>query len=293
MALASALMQHASAPALMNTDARPWVWGLFWLHLLAQPIYALLPPALVLTGTLVIVLSFTAFSFAHMSHQRGLAATLRFVVLCIVICGGLEVISVATGFPFGRYTYSGGLGPGIFGVPFLVPLCWFMMAYPVICLVESVARGWWRIPLAALALTAWDLFLDPQIVRSGLWVWLDPPFYAGIPLQNYFGWLLTAFILFLVWFHGQDKKNLNTIRLPRDHFEVLPIIAYIWTWFGSFIVNVFWWNEPLVGIVGGVGMAIFAVPMLLHLYKLVWLRQWLTTFPFLRNLSLFHHDSRT
>jgi uncharacterized membrane protein len=264
-------MQHAPTPRLWwpaptNT---PVVWLLFWLHLLAQPIYALLPSGLVIAGTLVIVLSFTAFSLAHLAYERGLRTAIELLLLCIVVCGGLEVLSVQTGIPFGRYVYSGALGPGIFGVPFLVPLCWLMMAYPVIRLTELLAVGWWRVPLAALALTAWDLFLDPQIVRSGLWTWLEPGFYAGIPLQNYIGWLVTATILFALWFSGPGKTSHAP---PPDVFATLPHLAYLWTWIGSTIVNLVWWNQPLVGVVGGIGMALFAIPTIYYLLRLPWLR---------------------
>jgi uncharacterized membrane protein len=262
---------HHQRLAWPSQPSTPVVWLLFCLHLLAQPVYALLPSSLVIAGTLVIVLSFTAFSLAHLAYSRGTRAALELLLLCVIVCGGLEVLSVQTGIPFGRYIYSGALGPGIFGVPFLVPLCWLMMAYPVIRLSELLAVGWWRIPCASLALTAWDLFLDPQIVRTGLWTWLDPGFYAGIPLQNYVGWLVTALLLFTLWFSGPGK---NSQGPPRDVLGALPHLAYLWTWFGSTIVNLLWWNQPLVGLVGGIGMALFAIPMLLKLRKLPWLRHY-------------------
>ena len=44
--------------------------------------------------------------------------------------GGLiaEAVGVATGIPFGRYTYTGTLGPEVLGVPVIVPMAWVMMA---------------------------------------------------------------------------------------------------------------------------------------------------------------------
>jgi putative membrane protein len=49
-----------------------------------------------------------------------------------------------------------------------------------------------RIGLGAVALTAWDLFLDPQMVREGFWEWHRPGRYRTIPITNYLGWLVTA-----------------------------------------------------------------------------------------------------
>ena len=42
------------------------------------------------------------------------------------------------------------------------------------------------------ALTAWDLFLDPQMTAEGYWRWTRRGRYRGIPLTNYAGWLLTS-----------------------------------------------------------------------------------------------------
>ena len=49
-----------------------------------------------------------------------------------------------------------------------------------------------RIALGSAALTAWDLFLDPQMVGEGYWVWARRGLYRGIPLGNFVGWFLTG-----------------------------------------------------------------------------------------------------
>jgi putative membrane protein len=43
-----------------------------------------------------------------------------------------------------------------------------------------------------VALTAWDLFLDPQMVGEGYWRWVRAGRYRGIPVTNYLGWLATS-----------------------------------------------------------------------------------------------------
>ncbi|KAA9374610.1 carotenoid biosynthesis protein [Microbispora cellulosiformans] len=52
-----------------------------------------------------------------------------------------------------------------------------------------------RVCLGAVALTAWDLFLDPQMLRLGLWVWAEPGPYRGVPLGNFAGWLLVSLLV--------------------------------------------------------------------------------------------------
>jgi uncharacterized membrane protein len=105
----------------------------------------------------------------------------------------LERIGTRTGLPFGRYSYTGSLRPTVAGIPVAVPLAWFGMAVPA----RETAHGIRpspvsRIVLGGACLTAWDLFLDPQMVAEGYWRWERPGRYRGIPLTNFGGWLVTG-----------------------------------------------------------------------------------------------------
>jgi len=109
-----------------------------------------------------------AASAAEAVQARGL----RRGGLPVAAAGGIgfaaELAGVATGRPFGTYAYSGKLGPRVRGVPLLAAAAWAMMARPA-----WVAAGWVaprravRVPVAAAALTAWDVFLDPRMAREG------------------------------------------------------------------------------------------------------------------------------
>jgi len=85
------------------------------------------------------------------------------------------------------------------GVPVVVPLAWFAMAVPAretahaALGARSTARR--RVVLGAAALTAWDAFLDPQMVGEGFWVWRRQGCYRGIPFSNYLGWFVTALLV--------------------------------------------------------------------------------------------------
>ena len=92
------------ASPFTSSHAERFVWALFALHLIAQPVYSLLPANFERLGTLVIVLSGTAFGFAHLAVSRGLKSALTMMMLCLVVAGGLEVLSVQTGFPYGQYS---------------------------------------------------------------------------------------------------------------------------------------------------------------------------------------------
>jgi putative membrane protein len=108
----------------------------------------------------------------------------------------IERVGSTRGVPFGRYEYTGALRPAIGAVPLVVPAAWWAMALPAreaahaALGTRSTVRR--RVVAGAVALTAWDVFLDPQMVREGYWRWHRRGAYRGIPLTNFVGWLVTA-----------------------------------------------------------------------------------------------------
>jgi putative membrane protein len=104
-----------------------------------------------------------------------------------------EWAGTRTGFPFGSYRYTGLLRPAAATVPLVVPLAWAAMGLPGYAVGAALARGRaGRIAAGAVALTAWDLFLDPQMITNGFWRWAHPGPYHGVPLSNFAGWLLVS-----------------------------------------------------------------------------------------------------
>jgi lycopene beta-cyclase len=102
--------------------------------------------------------------------------------------------------------------------------------------------------ISGLAFTAWDLFLDPQMVQWRLWIWDRPPptGYFGIPWTNYAGWFLCAATL--------------TAALSPPSLPYVPLIAvYVLTWFLKTVGQVAFWHLPGPGFVGAIGMGIFAI----------------------------------
>lgn len=108
----------------------------------------------------------------------------------------IEVLGVRTGRPFGRYRYTDALRPQFAGVPIIVPMAWAAMALPARETAHAAlgrrSNPRRRVLLGAAALTAWDVFLDPQMVSEGFWRWASPGRYRGIPLTNFAGWFITG-----------------------------------------------------------------------------------------------------
>lgn len=233
---------------------------------LAQIGYPLLdgpgPASTTLTGvTIAAVLLFCGASLTHAALTVGArgAATL------LVVAGGTglvaESVGVGTGFPFGEYAYAGTLGPQLLGVPLLVPLAWTMMAYPTLLAARWLVghRGWAAGPVAALALAAWDVFLDPQMVAAGHWAWAFPdpglPGVEGIPLTNFAGWLLVALVM---------QTTLQRLLGPTwpQASTTVPAALLAWTWLGSTLANAVFFGRPGVAAWGFVAMGVVVGPAL-------------------------------
>ena len=196
--------------------------------------------------TVAVVVVFAAASISHAVVHRGFGVAARLVVAA----GGTgllaEAVGIRTGVPFGTYRYTGTLGPDVLGVPIVIPLAWTMMAYPAAIVGRLATRTTaGAIVLAAGALTVWDLFLDPQMVAAGHWVWQQPgPALAGIPLMNYAGWFLTALVI--------QAVLVPAVHTPRD--DRIPVLLYVWTWIGSVVAHLLFLGTPFVALTGGVGM---------------------------------------
>jgi uncharacterized membrane protein len=164
-----------------------------------------------------------------------------------------ELVGVATGRPFGHYRYSARLGPRVAGVPLLAAAAWAMLARPAWVTAGLISRR--RVPrvaLAAGALTAWDVFLDPRMVREGYWSWPGGGRYEGVPASNFAGWGLTGLTVFAAY-----------ARLARDEPPGDEALAlYVWTWLGELTANALVWRRPRVAAAGGAAMGAFAAPAL-------------------------------
>ena len=167
-----------------------------------------------------------------------------------------ELAGVASGRPFGHYRYGRGLGRQVGGVPLLAAAAWAMMARPAWVVAGHVtARRAARVAAAAGALTAWDVFLDPRMVREGYWTWPGGGRYEGVPLSNYLGWLLTGSAIFTVWSAVEGDVPLS----PADDGA---LALYAWTWVGETVANAALWRRPRVAAAGTLAMGAFAVPAL-------------------------------
>jgi uncharacterized membrane protein len=183
----------------------------------------------------------------------GRSKTLRFVVLVILISWLAEALGTRYGGIFGDFSYTSSLQPQLLDVPVLIPLAWLMMLLPSWAAAQALANRFARrwqflafIVFSALAMTAWDLFIEPQMVAWGFWVWEQSGGYFGIPWSNFAGWIMVSAMITLI------------VR-PQN----IPTTPFLWMYTIMWLLQtaglVLFWGMPGPGIVGGIFMGIIAI----------------------------------
>ncbi len=153
----------------------------------------------------------------HAMGRLGARPALGIFALSFIVSLGSELLGTSTGLPFGVYGYTQLLGYKIGDlVPFNIPTSWFYMLYASLAICgrllpakdDSTSKWYWAL-IASLVLTAWDVSMDPAMVKTRHWVWDIPDLSAtsafsqfigreiffGMPLTNWLGWLLTGIVV--------------------------------------------------------------------------------------------------
>jgi putative membrane protein len=148
-----------------------------------------------------------AFALIHGALVYRLRGILTFILLSLAIGNLFENLSILTGFPFGRYHFTGVMGPKVFAVPILLGLAYVGMGY-ISWTVARVILGDAGQPLtgsrlvtrplvAAFVMVAWDFSQDA--IWSNLvhgWRWHEGGAYFGVPVSNFAGWYLTVYLIY-------------------------------------------------------------------------------------------------
>jgi hypothetical protein len=220
------------------TAARAWRIALsLWLAaMIATPValWSLGPSAFAPMATLG-VLAHTAASSTPLVTHWGWRRWLELFLPLLALVWLLEWIGVAMGWPFGEYHYTIALQPQLLSIPLTVALAWAMMLIPSWAVGAAIVGdttgrlSWKAAVVAAAAFTAWDLYLDPQMVARGLWVWEQPGVYLGLILR------------------------------PRDLPRLPLLVIYALTWLFQGLALGLFWGQPGPALCGLMGMGIFAV----------------------------------
>jgi uncharacterized membrane protein len=218
--------------------------------------------------TTVIVVVMCAAAVLATAARYGPGRAFAALVASAGIGFAAEVVGTATGYPFGTYEYTGGLGPSLASVPLIVGLAWAMGALPALAAAARLTAGRSRIATAAvtgLGLGAWDVFLDPQMVADGRWRWADPdPHLLGVPdvpLTNFAGWLLVAGIV------GAVLCVLLRPAAPVPAAVEPAEAQFLWIYTASVLAHAVFLGLPGSAAWGALVMGAIAVPLALRLMR--------------------------
>ncbi len=222
-----------------------WLTAAWLLAMIAIPIMSwVIGNAVLPWGVLISVILLVSAVLGVLRQAWGSVRTLRMAAIILPVAWLIEWLGSTTGFLFGHYHYTNLLQPQLGHVPLLIPLAWLMMLPPAWAVAAVIMRGrtgLWFILISAMAFTAWDLFLDPQMVNWGYWVWDGNPLgagsYFGIPWLNFLGWLVSAVLL--------------TFLVQPKHIPVQPLVLiYVITWILQTIGQLFFWHMPGPALTG-------------------------------------------
>jgi uncharacterized membrane protein len=185
-----------------------------------------------------------------------------FGVAGLVISNILENLSIATGFPFGHYHYTGA--GKIFQVPWFIGPAYLATGYlawvvATVLLRDVRPNSPWLTTIgtpviAAFAMTAWDLSLDPVASTiKHFWIWEDGGGFFGVPLVNFLGWTLTVYLFMQVFaLYLRSPGPLPTSEPDRARGSELQAVLLYGATTISFFTNFFTGDRKIV--VDAVGM---------------------------------------
>ena len=205
--------------ALMLASAEGWL-----------PAVLAFNPLLILGGVLVMRLPIAA-TLAPLLDRR-LAVGLVAVGLYAY---AIELVGLATGLPYGEFSYGVALGPMLpggvpLGLPaFFLPLV--LNAYLLVALLlgSRWELAWVRVPATVAVVLAIDLVLDPAAVALGLWGYAASGAYYGVPLSNFGGWLVSATVATVLVDLTVDRAQLRR-RLDRCVFALDDLLSFVLLW---------------------------------------------------------------
>ncbi|MBN1195754.1 MAG: carotenoid biosynthesis protein [Methanomicrobiaceae archaeon] len=171
-------------------------------------------------------------SYAGYAAWLGLKRSVSLVCVLSVLPLLVEALAVATGFPYGIFSYGDVLGWKVFGlVPWTVAFAYPPLLLGVVALARHLAGPYPRklIPIATGLLVAADLVIDPAAVHAGFWSWEEYGWYYGIPPVNFAGWVLTgALYITIIWWFVKTPSAKSCLDPVAGASSMLLILAF-WT----------------------------------------------------------------
>lgn len=143
-------------------------------------------------GSFVATFLISAPSILALFRWLGPRRALLSILALSAFAYAIETTGVVTGLPYGEFSYGDALGPKAFGlVPYLLPVSYLPLVLGAVGASGAGRPLSWALR-SAVVLVAIDAVLDPGAVRLGFWEYAGGGPYFGVPVSNFFGWLLSG-----------------------------------------------------------------------------------------------------
>ncbi|MEN8886559.1 MAG: carotenoid biosynthesis protein [Winogradskyella sp.] len=130
-----------------------------------------------------------------------------------------EALGVNFGLIFGSYAYGDNLGYKVFGVPLMICVNWTLLVATTADVSKYfVKNSVISAVLGASLMTGLDVILEVSAPRFDFWEFEN----GIIPIQNYIGWFVTAFIAHL----GYQYFKVETHKVISWHVLLSIIIFF-------------------------------------------------------------------
>ncbi len=107
-----------------------------------------------------------------------------------------EWLGVNFGLIFGAYSYGNNLGPKIWGVPWMIGVNWTILVFLSASIAQRITQNLWiGATIGAVLMVFLDLIIEVIAPYFDFW-----EFNCNVvPLQNYIGWFVVAFLAHLIY----------------------------------------------------------------------------------------------
>lgn len=130
-----------------------------------------------------------------------------------------EALGVNLGWIFGTYAYGENLGFKLIGVPLMICINWAVLTAITADIAKYISKNIWISAfIGATLMTLLDIVIEVSAPRFDFWEFEN----LIVPLQNYFGWLGTAFVAHL----GYQYFKVKTNRLISLHIFITMVIFF-------------------------------------------------------------------
>jgi putative membrane protein len=212
--------------------------------------------------SMLLMLAGFVFTLLHCARRHGWKTMLAFFAITAVCLYGIENLSIATGFPLGKYHFSDVLRvPNVGGVPVTMPMPAFTILYLSWSMADLIMGGFSGsvkrgrtvlVPIAAAFFYAmWDAFADQHFSASvGLWVYDVDGGRFGAPYITVFGMFLYGYVVFQLFSLFLARFGKKTISGPKNALMLQGVLFYL-TYPASYLLAGIFAPDGTVTTVGG------------------------------------------